>query len=493
MSQTVPSVRSAATPASGAAPNTGPAPAAAGNNQYDVVVIGAGPGGYIAAFRAAQNGLQTAVVEREWIGGVCTNVGCIPSKALLHNADIVRTVRDAKAFGVDVGEFTADYASAVDRSRQVVARTVKGIEYLFRKHKVDLILGEAKLTAKDAIAVKAQGGDREIKAKNIVIATGARPRIFPGMEVDGERVMHVWQLIVDQHKPEHIAIVGGGVIGCEMATVFRSYGCEVTVVEAMERLLPREDPRITQLLQRSFEKQGMKVITGAKVESAKRDGDRAKVVYSKDGKQETVEVDRCLIAIAMQPNTENLGLEQVGVELDRGYVKVDQKMATNVAGIWAIGDVANTPLGLAHVASAEGHLAADAIAGKQVHPLEYNDMPRPIFCHPQVAAIGLTEAQAKEQGYEVKVGEFPFSALGKARAENELEGMVRLVVDAKYGEILGCHIIGREATELLSQVTPYKVLEGTSREMIETVVSHPTLSESIRIAATVAEGEALEI
>jgi dihydrolipoamide dehydrogenase len=313
--------------------------------------------------------------------------------------------------------------------------------------------------------------------------------------VDGERVMHIYQFIVDKTFPEKIAIVGGGVIGCEMATVLHSYGAEVTIVEAANALLAgREDPRVTQLLQRSLEKQGIKILLGAKVEAAKADGKKAKVTFSKDGKSETLEVDRALICIAMQPNSENLGLDKVGVQLDeRGYVKVDQRMATNVPGIWAIGDVAATRYGLAHVASAEGHLAADAIAGHEVRPLNYNNMPRPVFCHPQLAFVGMTEAQAKEAGYEVKVGEFPFSALGKAVAENDFEGVVRLIVDAKYGEILGCHIIGPEATELLSQITPYKVLEGTSRELIDTVVSHPTLSESIKLAAALAEGESLEI
>ena len=507
-------------PSSPATPSTGqpspsalPAPAQAGrapqaaapsaqpSGTYDVVIIGAGPGGYIAAFRAAQLGLRTAMIDREWLGGVCLNVGCIPSKALLKNASVLRGLRDAKTWGLELGEWKADYGAAVDRSRQVVARMVKGLEFLIRKHKLDYIKGEAKITGRDTISVTPADGQsgqsgqaQEIKTKNIVIATGSRPRLFPGMDVDGDRVQHVWQLIVDKRKPERIAIVGGGVIGCEMATVFRSYGCEVTILEAMERLLPREDQRVTQLLQRAFERQGIKVATGAKVESAKKEGDAARVVYSgKDGNKQTLDVDRCLIAIAMQPNTENLGLEQVGVQLERGYVKVDQKMATNVPGIWAIGDVANTPLGLAHVASAEGHLVADAIAGRPVHPIKYNDMPRPIFCNPQIASIGITEAQAKEQGLQVKVGEFPFSALGKAVAENDVEGVVRLVVDAKYGEILGCHIIGPEATELLAQVAPYKVLEGTSRELIETVVSHPTLSEAIKQAAAVAEGEALEI
>ncbi|HEU5316623.1 MAG TPA: dihydrolipoyl dehydrogenase [Chloroflexota bacterium] len=462
---------------------------------YDVVVIGSGPGGYIAAFRAAENGLKTAMVEREWLGGVCTNVGCIPSKALLKNASVVRLLRDAKTFGIELGgDFKADYGAAVKRSRDVVGRSNKGLEFLIKKHKVDYVPGEAKLAAKDTVSVAAKDGTRQLKTKNVVIATGARPRVFPGMEVDGQAVQTVWQLIVDERQPQKLAIVGGGVVGCEMATVFRSYGCEVTIVEAMPALFAgREDPKVTQIVTRAFEKQGIKVLTGAKVESAKKQGAGARVVFSRDGKQETLDVDRVLVAAAMQPNTENLGLEQLGVQLDRGYVKVDEKMATSVPGIWAIGDVANTPLGLAHSASAEGHVVADAIAGKPVHPIKYTQIPRPIFCNPQVAAIGLTEAQAKEQGLSAKVGEFPFMASGKARAEGDTEGVVRVVVDAKYGEILGCHIVGPEATEIIAQVAPYMALEGTSREMMDTVVAHPTLAEAVRLAAQVAEGEALEI
>ena len=462
---------------------------------YDVVVIGSGPGGYIAAFRAAQNGLKVAMVEREWLGGVCTNVGCIPSKALLKNASVLRTLRDAKTFGVELGgEFKADYGAAVKRSREVVGRSNKGLEFLIKKHKVDYVPGEATLTAKDTVSVKGQSGARELKTKNVVIATGARPRIFPGMEVDGQAVQHVYQLIVDERRPERLAIVGGGVIGCEMATVFRSYGSEVTILEAMPALFAgREDPKVTQIVTRAFEKQGMKVLTGAKVDSAKKEGNGARVVYTREGKQETLDVDRVLIAVAFQGNTDGLGLKKLGVELDRGLIKVDQKMATNVPGIWAIGDVANSPLGLAHSASAEGHVAADAIAGKPVHAIKYNQIPRPIFCHPQVAAIGITEAQAKEQKLEVKVGEFPFMASGKARAEGETDGVVRIVVDAKYGEILGCHAVGLEATEIIAQVAPYMALEGTSREMIDVVVAHPTLAEAVRMAAAVAEGEALEI
>jgi dihydrolipoamide dehydrogenase len=456
---------------------------------YDVVVVGAGPGGYIAAIRAAQLGLRTAVVEREWVGGVCLNVGCIPSKALLHNAKVVRYFQEAKTYGVEVGEMRFDYAAAVDRSRQVVNRVVKGVEYLFRKNKVELIRGEARLVARDAIAV----GDRQVKAKNIIIATGSRPREFPNMPLDGERVVNSWQMIVDRDRPEHVAIVGGGVIGVEMGTVFRSYGSQVTILEMLPHLLPREDERISVALERAFSRQGFKVLTGVTVERVQRNGDKVEISYSRNGDKQTVEADRCLVAPGVQANSDNLGLEQLGVDLDRGFIKVDERMATNVPGIWAIGDVAATPLPLAHVASAEAVQAANAIAGLETSPLNYDNMPRPVFSHPQVAAIGLTEAQAKEAGYEVKTGEFPFSALGKAVAENEADGFVKIVADARYGEILGCHIIGPEATEILSQVAPFKVLEGTTRELAEVVVSHPTLAEAVKEAALVVEGEALNI
>ncbi len=476
------------------APANAPSPAVspeqgAAEGPFDVVIIGAGPGGYIAAFRAAQLGQRVAVVEREFVGGVCLNVGCIPSKSLLHNASVMRTLRDAQTYGIELGEFKADYDKAVDRSQEVVKRFVNGVRFLFRKNKVALIEGQASLVAPDTVAV----GDRQIKTRHVVIATGARPNAFPGMEIDGEVVQNSWQTVVARGRPERLVIVGGGVIGCEMGTVFRSYGSQVTILEALPHLLPGGDEKISTLLERSFKRQGFEFFTGVRVESARREGDKAKVVYSKDGQQQTIEADRCLIAVGIKPNTENLGLEALGVQLERGFIKVDPRMATNVPGIWAIGDVIAHPLPLAHVASAEGVQVANAIAGQQIRPLNYDNMPRPVFSNPQVASIGLTEQQARERGYAVKVGEFPFSALGKAVAENDFEGIVRMIVDAKYGEILGCHIIGPEATELLAQVTPFKVLEGTTHEFEETVVSHPTLNEAVKHAALVAEGTALEI
>ncbi len=475
-------------PANVPSPAVSPAQAVAAE-PFDVAIIGAGPGGYIAAFRAAQLGHRVVMVERQYVGGVCLNVGCIPSKSLLHNASVMRTLHDAQTYGVTLGDFTADYGKAVDRSQEVVKRFVNGVKFLVRKNKVTLVEGEAKIVAKDTITV----GDRQIKAKNIIIATGSRPNAFPGMEIDGEVVQNSWQAVVTRERPEHLVIVGGGIIGCEMGTVFRSYGSQVTILEALPRLLVGTDEKVSTLLERSFKRQGFQVLTGVRVESATRAGDKAKVVYSKDGQQQTIEADRCLIAVGIKPNTDNLGLEALGVQLERGFIKVDQRMATNVPGVWAIGDVIAHPYPLAHVASAEGVQVANAIADLPTRPLNYDNMPRPIFCHPQVAAIGLTEQQARERGYEVKVGEFPFSALGKAVAENDFEGVVRMIVDAKYGEILGCHIIGPEATELLAQVTPFKVLEGTTHEFEETIVSHPTLNEAVKHAALVAEGTALEI
>lgn len=481
------------------APTDSPSPTvsaeqAAGEGTFDVLVIGAGPGGYIAAFRAAQLGLRTLGVEREYVGGVCLNVGCIPSKSLLKNASVMRLLEDAGAWGLELGEVKADYGKAVSRSREVVKRFVNGVRYLYRKNKVELVEGEARLVKRDGDGITVAVGDREIKTRNVIVATGSRPNAFPGMEIDGEVVQNSWQTVLNPQRPEHIVIVGGGIISCEMATVFRSYGSRVTVLEALPHLLPGMEERISSLLERAFKRQGIEFHTGVRVKSAKREGDKAVVVFTREDQEERLEADRCLVAVGIKPNSDNLGLEDLGVELERGFIKVDQRMQTNVPGVYAIGDViAHGPYGLAHVASAEAVQAANAIAGHPVRPLNYDNMPRPVFCHPQVAAVGLTEAQAKERGYEVKVGEFPFSALGKAVAENDFEGVVRMVVDAKYGEILGCHIIGPEATELLAQVTPFKVLEGTSHEFEETVVSHPTLNEAVKHAALMAEGQALEI
>lgn len=455
----------------------------------DLMVIGAGPGGYIAAIRATQLGLRTAVVEREWIGGVCLNVGCIPSKALLKNAEVVRHLSHADRWGITFDNVKADYGAAVDRSRQVVGRLVKGVEFLLRKNKITVLRGTATITASGTVSV-----DGTVHhAKHILVATGARPRVLPTMPFDGERIVNSWQAVQLRDQPGSIIIVGGGSIGCEMATVLRAYGSTVTILEAMPNLLPREDEKISQTLERSFTRQKITLHTGVTVERAINTGAGVEVVYKQGETSHTLTADRCLVAVSVQPNTEGLGLETVGVATERGYIVVDGRMATSVAGIWAIGDVTTTPYALAHVASAEGVLAAEAIAGRETRPINYADVPRPTFCFPQVASIGLTEKQARDAGHDVKIGEVPYAASGKSLANDETEGLVKLVVDAKYGEILGAHIIGAEATELLAQVAPFRTLEGTTHELGEMMIAHPTLSELIKEAALAADGHALGI
>lgn len=460
---------------------------ASGTAPYDLIVIGAGPGGYVAAIRAAQLGLRTAIVERGPLGGVCLNVGCIPSKALLKNAEVVRHLGHADRWGITVTGFVADYGAAVGRSRQVVSRLVKGVEFLMRKNKIDVIRGTARLAG--AGRVEVDGNVHE--ARHVLVATGARPRALPTMPFDGERILNAWQAVESRERPGRLVIVGGGAIGCEIATVMRAYGSEVTILEALPHLLPREDEKSSQVLERSFARQGIAFHTGVMVDRATNVGDRVEVAYTKDGTTHVIEADRCLVAVSVQPNVEGLGLEELGVTLERGFVKVDERMATSVAGIWAIGDVTTTPYALAHVASAEGVLAAEAIAGRETRPIRYQDVPRPTFCFPQVASVGLTERQAREAGHDVKIGEVPYAASGKSLANDETDGFVKLVVDARYGEILGAHIVGAEATELLAQVAPFRTLEGTTHELGNLMVAHPTLSELVKEAALAAEGHAL--
>ncbi|MBU6287797.1 MAG: dihydrolipoyl dehydrogenase [Chloroflexota bacterium] len=462
---------------------------ASGTAPYDLIVIGAGPGGYISAIRAAQLGLRTAIVERGPLGGVCLNVGCIPSKALLKNAEVVRHLSHASRWGITITGFNADYGLGVDRSRQVVSRLVKGVEFLMRKNKIDVIRGTARIASAGRVTVDTT----TYATKDILIATGARPRVLPTMPFDGERILNSWQAVENREQPGRLVIVGGGAIGCEIATVMRAYGSEVTILEAMPHLLPREDEKVSQTLERSFSRQGITHHLGVTVDRATNLGNHVEVAYTKDGKTHVIEADRCLVAVSVQPNTENLGLDEAGVVLERGYVKVDERMATNVPGIWAIGDVTTTPYALAHVASAEGVLAAEAIAGRETRPIRYQDVPRPTFCFPQVASVGLTEKQARDAGHDVKIGEVPYAASGKSLANDETDGFVKLVIDAKFGEILGAHIVGAEATELLAQVAPFRTLEGTTHELGDLIVAHPTLSELVKEAALAAEGHALGV
>jgi dihydrolipoamide dehydrogenase len=460
---------------------------------YDVLVIGAGPGGYVAAIRAAQLGNKVAIVDKEFLGGVCLNVGCIPSKALLKNAEVADTLRNrGEEFGFSFKDLKLDYGAAVKRSRQVSERLVKGVEFLMKKNKIDVIMGTAKLTAKDAVSVKLKSGETvEHKAKNIIIATGASPMSVPGVEPDNEQVLTYWPAILQEKLPKSVVIVGGGAIGLEFATVWSSYGSQVTLVEMLDRIAPLEDEEVSKELAESMTKSGINVKTGTKVEKVEKLKGSVKVTVSGKTGSETLEAEQVLLAIGFRPNTKDIGLELAGVKLgQRGEILIDDRMATNVPGIWAVGDV-TAKLMLAHVGSAMGIVCAENIAGVETIKLDYRMMPRATYCHPQVASFGLTEAQAKEAGYEVKVGRFNFQANGKALGLGDYAGWVKLVTDARYGEILGAHMIGPEVTELLPELTIAQMAELTAAEISRNVHAHPSLTEVLMEVAHAAEGHAI--
>ncbi len=460
------------------------------DSEYDVVVVGAGPGGYVAAIRAGQLGLKTAIVEREALGGVCLNWGCIPSKALLKNAEVVSYFHRAKEFGLNFDNFSADYAAAVDRSRKVVDRNVRGVAYLLRKNKVDHITGEGRLTGRGTVTVAPEG--ITLHAKNVILATGSSPRTVPSLPIDGDKVISSRESIVLKDLPASLVIVGAGAIGVEFAYLYHTYGVAVTLVELLPRLVPTEDAEISQQLERSFSRSGINIMTGTGVTGLEPGTDGLKVKVDKDGVEQSISCDKVLVAIGVQPNSDGLGLEELGIETSRGNIQINDHMATNVPGVFAIGDVTGK-MALAHVASAQGVAAAEHIAGRETQALDYSVMPRATYCQPQIASFGLSEEEAKEQGYEVKVGKFNVQANGKALAMGETEGMVKLVVEATYGELLGGHMIGPEVTELLGELALTKLLEGTSLEMGWAVHPHPTISEMLKEAALDAQGRALHM
>lgn len=455
---------------------------------YDLAVIGAGPGGYVAAIRAGQLGMKTAIIEQEALGGVCLNWGCIPSKALLKNAEVLSYFHRAEEFGLSFDNFHADYSVAIDRSRKAVERNTRGVAYLLRKNKVDHIQGSGTVRGNGVIEIAPDG--RRITASNTIIATGARPRSIPPLPVDGEKVITSRESIVLNELPSSIVIVGGGAIGVEFAYLYNAYGVAVTVVELLPRLVPNEDEEISRVLERSLSRQGIKVMTGASVTGLDAGPEGVAVKVNKDGVEQVVNGQKVLVAVGVQPNSDNLGLENLGIAAPRGYIQINETMSTNVPGVYAIGDVTGK-LALAHVASAQGVTAVEHIAGMVTQPLDYVSMPRATYCQPQVASFGLTEAQAREQGHEVKVGKFNVQASGKALAMGETEGLVKLVVDARYGELLGGHLIGPEVTELLGELSMIKMLEGTTLELGWVVHAHPTLSEMLKEAALDAEGRAI--
>ena len=464
-------------------------------SQYDVIVIGAGPAGYVCAIRAAQLGLKTAIVEKQWLGGVCLNVGCIPSKSLLKNAEVAHTLRErGKELGFAFENLTLDYGVAVKRSRQVSGRLTKGVGFLMKKYKVDVYMGAARLTARDTLLVRAEDGTAsELKAKNMVIATGARAAVPRGWQVDGEKVVTYLEAILQEKLPQSVIVIGSGAVGVEFSTVWNSYGSQVTIVEMLPRLVPLEEEEISAELERSFKKRGIKVLTGHRVEGIETAPEGVKVRVSGPNGELTLEAEQALVAIGFSPNARDLGLEEVGVTItERGFVEVDERLSTNVPGIWAIGDVTGK-LMLAHVGSAQGIICAENMAGVETVTLDYEMLPRATYCQPQIASFGISEAKAKERGYEVKVGRFPFQANGKALGLGESAGWVKLVTDARYGEILGASLIGPEVTELLPELTLAQMMELTPAEIARNVHAHPTLSEALMEAAHDAEGHAINI
>jgi dihydrolipoamide dehydrogenase len=450
---------------------------------YDVTIVGGGPGGYVAAIRAAQLGLKAALVEKEKLGGVCLNWGCIPTKALLRNAEVISLLGKGKEFGFKISGFEADFGAAIDRSRQVSERLVKGVEVLMRENGIEVVRGSGTLKSANAVEVSLiDGGTRMLQTRNVILATGGRARTMPGITPDGERILTSREAIVLRELPASVVVVGAGPIGMEFAHVWQAYGAQVTVVEMLPRAVPLEDEEVSAVVERAFKRRKVKVLTSARVEGVETTANGVKVRVSDKKGEQVLEAERVLIAIGVRPNSENLGLEQLGVKLERGHVAIDDLMRTNVPGIYAIGDLTGK-LALAHVASAQGIVAAEAIAGVATHPLDYEAMPRCTYCQPQVASFGLTEAQAIERSHQAKVGKFFFLANGKALGLAERDGFVKIVADEVSGEILGAHLVGPEVTELLPELVLARTWELTPEEIARSVHAHPTLSEALMEAA----------
>ncbi|MDE1174235.1 MAG: dihydrolipoyl dehydrogenase [Parvibaculaceae bacterium] len=464
------------------------------NDSYDVAVIGGGPGGYVAAIRAAQLGLRSVVIERENLGGICLNWGCIPTKALLRSAEVYHLMQNAADYGLSAEKVGYDSAAIVARSRKVAATLSNGVKFLLKKNKVDVIMGTAKITAPGKIAVETEKDKQDVSARNIILATGARARTLPGIEPDGKLIWTYREAMVPDAMPRSLLVIGSGAIGIEFASFYNAFGVDVTVVEVMDRVLPVEDAEISGLAEKAFRKLGLKILTGAKVEKLEKGGDNVTATLAlKDGKSQTLTVDRVISAVGITGNVENLGLDELGVKVEKGHVMVNQWLETGVNGIYAIGDLVGAPW-LAHKASHEGVLAAERIAGvKGLHPLDVSRVPGCTYANPQVASVGLTEAKAIEQGYEVRVGRFPFRGNGKAIALGETDGLVKTVFDAKTGELLGAHMIGAEVTELIQGYTIARTLEATEADLIASIFPHPTLSETMHEAVLDAYGRAIHI
>ncbi|MBM4159898.1 MAG: dihydrolipoyl dehydrogenase [Ignavibacteria bacterium] len=460
--------------------------------QFDVTVIGGGPGGYVAAIRAAQLGMKVGLVERDKLGGICLNWGCIPSKALLKSAELYQVFKKAEEFGFSYKDLTFDFQKIIKRSRDVADRISKGVEYLMKKNKIEVLAGTGRLTGGNSVEVSNGGKTTDtVKTKFTILATGGRPRTIPGISIDHMKVITSTEAMTLPQLPKSLLVIGGGSIGIEFAYFYNAFGTKVTVIEMMPSILPKEDKEITRLLESSLRKQGIEILTNAKVESAAVSSDVTLKIAAKDGMKE-LQGELALMAVGVQGNVENLGLESVGVEVDRAAIVVDRFGKTSVDGIYAIGDVSGEPW-LAHVASHQGIVAAEHLAGKARYGFDRSNIPSCTYCQPQVASIGMTEEAAVAAGHKVKVGRFPFRPLGKAMATGATEGTVKLVFDERYGELLGAQIIGAEATELIAELGLARALESTNEEIHRTMHAHPTFSEAIMEAAGEAFGQAIHI
>ena len=459
---------------------------------YDIIVIGSGPGGYVTAIRAAQLGFKTAIIEKENLGGICLNWGCIPTKALLKSAQVFKYINHAENFGLNKVEASFDFPNVVQRSRGVAEKMSKGVEFLMKKNKIDVIFGTAKVKPGKKVAVEKDGAVTEYTAEHIVLATGARSRELPNLPQDGKKVIGYRQALTLPKQPKSMIVVGSGAIGVEFAYFYATLGTEVTVVEFMPNIVPVEDEDVSKHLEKSFKKAKIKVMTNASVESVDTSGEGVKAQVKTEKGVVELQADILLSAVGITANIENIGLEEVGIKTEKGRVVVDEWYRTSVPGYYAIGDILPTQA-LAHVASAEGITCVEKIKGLDVERIDYGNIPGCTYCTPEIASVGLTEKQAKEKGYEIKVGKFPFSASGKATANGDTDGFVKVIFDAKYGEWLGCHMIGTGVTEMIAEAVAARKLETTGHEILKTVHPHPTLSESVMEAVAAAYGEVIHI
>ncbi len=462
---------------------------------FDLIVIGSGPGGYVAAIRAAQWGLKVAVVERESLGGICLNWGCIPTKALLKSAQVFEYIAHAKDYGITVGAPQANFGEIIQRSRGVAQKMSKGVNFLMSKNKITVIMGTGKLVAGKKVQVTdAQGKVQEYAAKNIIVATGARARQLPSLPIDGKKIIDYRKAMSLETQPKSMVVVGSGAIGMEFAYFYHTLGTKVTVVEYLDNILPREDEDVSKEVAKVFKKSGIDIVTGTTVQGVDTTGAGCKVrtTNNKTGKEEFLQCDVVLSAVGIAPNTENIGLETLGIKTNKGFIEVDKFYKTNVDGIFAIGDVIPTQA-LAHVASAEGIICVEKIAGHHPEPLDYNNIPSCTYCSPEVASVGYTEQQAKEKGYAIKVGKFPFSASGKASAAGANAGFVKVIFDAKYGEFLGAHMVGSNVTEMIAEIVVARKLETTGMDIVKSVHPHPTMSEAVMEAAAAAYNEVIHL